>query len=81
MSFASFAVFRFVASEALRKDKEDRLRAFITTECVYFVKVIGQPTPENVIRRDAYSDLCDTQYLYNGRSSSFCPLRICQFLL
>lgn len=54
---------RFVASELVRSDKDDRLRSIISTDGVYFVKAKGLPSPDSVVLHLEYSDLYDTKVL------------------
>jgi len=48
---------RFVASELVRSDRDDRLRSIITTDAVYFVRAKGPPSAESVVLCLEYSEL------------------------
>ncbi|XP_022802556.1 vacuolar protein sorting-associated protein 13D-like isoform X2 [Stylophora pistillata] len=48
---------KFVLSESVRRDKEDRLKAIVTTEAVYFVRARGTPSPEAIVLLVRFSDL------------------------
>ena len=54
---------RFVASELVRSDKENRMRAIITTDGVYFVKAKGPPCSDAIVLHLDYSELFITQIL------------------
>ncbi|EDO41450.1 predicted protein [Nematostella vectensis] len=54
---------KFVLSESVRRDKEERLKAIITTEGVYFVRAKGTPSPEAIVLLVKYCDLYECQPL------------------
>ena len=53
----SLHAFRFVLSESVRPDKEDRMKAIVTTEGVYFVRARGTPSPESIVLLVRFSEL------------------------
>ena len=58
---------RFVLSETVRRDREDRLKAIVTTEGVYFVRARGTPSPESIVLLVRFSDLYVCQPLSTGK--------------
>ena len=67
----SLHAFRFVLSESVRPDKEDRMKAIVTTEGVYFVRARGTPSPESIVLLVRFSELYVCQPLSSGRCSKF----------
>ena len=67
----SLHAFRFVLSESVRPDKEDRMKAIVTTEGVYFVRARGTPSPESIVLLVRFSDLYVCQPLSSGRCCKF----------
>lgn len=67
----SFHAFRFVLSESVRPDKEDRMKAIVTTEGVYFVRARGTPSPESIVLLVRFSELYVCQPLSSGRCYKF----------
>ena len=63
--------FRFVLSESVRPDKEDRMKAIVTTEGVYFVRARGTPSPESIVLLVRFSELYVCQPLSSGRCCKF----------
>ena len=61
---------RFVLSETVRRDREDRLKAIVTTEGVYFVRARGTPSPESIVLLVRFSDLYVCQPLSTGKIRS-----------
>lgn len=58
---------RFVLSESVRRDKEDRLKAIVSTEAVYFVRARGIPSPEAIVLLVRFSDLFVCQPIASGK--------------
>ncbi|KAJ7382652.1 hypothetical protein OS493_033708 [Desmophyllum pertusum] len=58
---------KFVLSESVRRDKEDRLKAIVTTEGVYFVRARGIPSPEAIVLLVRFSELYVCQPLSSGK--------------
>ena len=58
---------RFVLSETVRRDREDRLKAIVTTEGVYFVRARGTPSPESIVLLVRFTDLYVCQPLSSGK--------------
>lgn len=54
---------KFVLSESVRRDREDRLKAIVTTEGVYFVRARGIPSPESIVLLVRFSELYVCQLL------------------
>lgn len=67
----SLHAFRFVLSESVRPDKEDRMKAIVTTEGVYFVRARGTPSPESIVLLVRFSELYVCQPLSSGKCSKF----------
>lgn len=67
----SLHAFRFVLSESVRPDKEDRMKAIVTTEGVYFVRARGTPSPESIVLLVRFSELYVCQPLSSGRCCKF----------
>jgi len=59
-----------VLSETVRRDKEDRLKAIVTTEGVYFVRARGTPSPEAIVLLVRFSELYECQPLPSGKCMS-----------
>ena len=57
-------------SESVRRDKEDRLKAIVTTEGVYFVRARGIPSPEAIVLLVRFSELYVCQPLSSGKCMS-----------
>lgn len=53
-------------SESVRRDKEDRLKAIVSTEAVYFVRARGIPSPEAIVLLVRFSDLFVCQPIASG---------------
>ena len=53
-------------SESVRRDKEDRLKAIVTTEGVYFVRARGTISPEAIVLLVRFSELYECQPLPSG---------------
>ena len=64
---AKTSFFRFVLSESVRRDKEDRLKTIVTTEGVYFVRAKGVPSPESIVLLVRFSELYECQPLSSGK--------------
>lgn len=58
-------------SETVRRDKEDRLKAIVTTEGVYFVRARGTPSPEAIVLLVRFSELYVCQPLSSGKCMGF----------
>ncbi len=67
----TFLFSRFVASELVRSDKDDRMRSIITTDRVYFVKNKGPPSPDAIVLQLDYGELFDARPLFDGKQGAF----------
>eukprot|EP00794_Sanderia_malayensis_P015340 gene15340-16917_t len=67
----------FVASELVRSDREDRMRAIITTDRVYFVIAKGPPSPDAVVLHLDYYDLFNSRALPEG-GNNYIELIMCR---